>query len=303
MPDLSGDLGTFDLRQILTLLAETHKTGELRIAVDGETARTFLHDGQVVYATLRTGNEAVREVEALMDWYGSGAADRHEPGEGQPARSPEEALEDQVIEVFFTVTQLGSGSFHFDEDAGVAPYNADGSYVLSVPAILDCVEDRVEQWGKIGEVIDSIHDPYRPAAQLPNGMFEVTLDGKTFRYLSVLGGGRSVVEVAAALHVSEFTAAKKLSDLVKQGLAELSETEQPAPELGDDAADHDRAGESQHDAGDDESKPAPEEAFAPANLPRVQPVAEPVTFATRDLTRDEINEKIRNFSRGIYSTD
>lgn len=305
MPDLSGDLATFALPQILTLLEEARKTGELRVAMGSETGRVFLDGGQVVYATVRGGTDAVHEVDALMDLYAEDT-DGDEGTDDRPALSPEDALMEQITEVFFTLTQLESGLFDFAEEAVVAPYNADGGYTFSISEILARVDDRIEQWRKIGEVVPSIHEPYRLAPQLPKGLFDVTLDGRTFRYVAALGGGQSVVAVAETLRVSEFIAAKKLADLVKQGLVELVDQEQPELLMTEEPSSGYEDNSTRVDHVEEATGVYPTmeaKTFEGSDLPRVQPTAEPVKFETADLSRDEINEKIRNFSRGIYSGD
>ena len=315
MSDLSGNLESFGLRKILVLLADWDKTGELEVASDALFGRVFLQDGTVAYATTQTGDESVREVESLVDLYESDlevdeSAPEPEAEWAEPSSGlMEEALVEQITETLFRLTHADSGSFNFTAGTKEAQ-DADISHTLSVGDLLNRVDDRTEQWRRIEEVVPSIESPYRLATQIHTDSAEITVDARTWRLLAVIDGGSSVIEVADSLQVSRFVAAKKVADLVKQGLLEpengdaLAESQWADYERADDepaeneenvidAWDDDEPGND--DIADDEPRSEP--------TPRLQPVVESKSFSSRDLSRSEVDELVRNVGRGIYPSD
>ena len=65
--ELTGDLAAFGTRPVLAFLAQTAKTGELRIASDDIDGRVLLQGGSVAYATTATGSDTVQELDSLLE--------------------------------------------------------------------------------------------------------------------------------------------------------------------------------------------------------------------------------------------
>jgi hypothetical protein len=296
MSDLSGNLASFGLRQVLRFLAETAKTGELHVTSDENEGRVLLQSGSVAYATRATGDDTIEELDALLARYEAGGYDRWAFG-GDADHVPatlEEVLEEQLTEVLYDFTLLEHGSFAFTQAPTLA--DATGSVSFTVEHTLGLVDARIEAWRRIRRVIPSDESLFRLAARLPNGDAEVTLPASQWTLLAALGGEASVTEVAATLDVYPFHAARKFADLVEAGLLQASDgagwdrTGRVAPAWASDdrAAD----GESEWDF-------APDADGAP-EIPRLEPTTEPVMFSKKDLSREEMDEIIRNIGRGIF---
>ena len=75
MSDLSGNLASFGLRQVLRFLAEAAKTGELHVTSDDGEGRILLQAGSVAYATRATGPDTIQELDALLARFEAGGFD------------------------------------------------------------------------------------------------------------------------------------------------------------------------------------------------------------------------------------
>ena len=260
MADLSGDLGSFGLERVLELLADTGKAGELRVRSEAMDGRILLQDGRVAYATTASGSDTVEELDALLERYQSDVL----PSD---LTTLEEVLEEQLVEVAHLLTRLESGSFEFVSSTEPSP---DDVHTIPVADLLEMVEARAEEWMEIRRMIPTNDEQYRLAPQLSSA--DVTLSRAQWAMLAATGAGASVAEVAASLNLYEFHTAGAFADFVGDGLLEPAELRVA-----------------------DESKESVEQA-----MPYLQPTEDAVTFSTKDLSSDEINEVIRNMGRGIF---
>jgi len=296
MADLSGDLAAFGLRPVLRFLAEAAKTGELHVTSDDVEGRILLQAGSVAYATRATGPDTIQELDALLARYEAGGFEQWAFG-GDADHVPatlEQVIEEQLTEVLYEFTLLEHGSFVFAQAPSAA--DATGFVSFTVEHTLGLVDARIEAWRRIRRVIPTDESLYRLAARLPNGDTEVTLPASQWTLLAALGGEASVSEVAATLDVYPFHAARRFAILVEAGLLEAS-----------DGAGWDRTGWvapawASEDTPADEG---PEWDFASvadgaSAIPRLEPTTEPVMFSKKDLSREEIDEIIRNIGKGIF---
>ena len=67
MSDLNGNLASFGVRQVLELLSDSGKTGELQLSSGTVVGRALFHDGLIAYATTASGVDTVEELEALLE--------------------------------------------------------------------------------------------------------------------------------------------------------------------------------------------------------------------------------------------
>jgi hypothetical protein len=290
---LSGKLKTFSLRQILVLLADADTTGELQVASPTLSGRIFFESGVVAYGTTRAGEDSLSELDRLLESY-----DDDSPARARPV------IKEQLTEVLHGLMQAKSGTFDFDEGTPGGTRSFDVGVTFTVTDLLTEVDNRIEEWRKIREVIPSTSTPLGLASDLPAARPEVTLDASAWTMLSTVGGGASIVDVATKLEVSEFKAAEKLTELVNQGLLAVAGEVETSPHIDSDPADSaiEPAEQPLELKKELRSIRRPELHEKPST-PRVDPKVGPVAFSRKDLSREERNELIRNIGKGIYPSD
>lgn len=315
MSDLTGNLASFDLRQVLGFLAETAGTGELAVSADHAYGRILFQNGSVGYATTATGDDTVQELDALLERYQEGGFDAS--ALNQDPVTLEDVLREQLTEVLHSLIDLESGSFSFTGSPD--PAGLEVIDVFNVEDLLRDVEVRTEEWRKIREVVPANDTVYQLVSAAPGHSGEVTLSAPMWALVATLGAGASVTDLADSLGVYEFHAALKVADLVEDGLLEPAggwvdaepqrdaepqqdaESSQPA----DDPADEWPSVEESADNWASLDEPTDEwqsdlQALAEPEVPRIEPSTEPVTFSKQDLSREERDEMIRNIGRGIF---
>ncbi len=293
MSHLSGKLKTFSLRQILVLLADADTTGELQVASPTLSGRIFFESGVVAYGTTRAGEDSLSELDRLLESY-----DEDSPARARPV------IKEQLTEVLHGLMQAKSGTFDFDEGTPGGTRSFDVGVTFTVTDLLAEVDNRIEEWRKIREVIPSTSTPLGLASDLPAARPEVTLDASTWTMLSTVGGGASIVDVATKLEVSEFKAAEKLTELVNQGLLAVAGEVETAPSTDSDPADSAiEPAESPLELKKEQPSIRRPGLDEKPSTPRVDPKVGPVAFSRKDLSREERNELIRNIGKGIYPSD
>lgn len=210
MSHLSGKLETFGLRQVLVLVAEAETTGELQVTSQTIGGRIFIDSGVVAYATTRAGADSLAELDALLESY-----------DGDSVAGARPAIQEQLTEVLHELTQLEAGTFAFVELAD-SSRSFDVGVTFTVEDLLGLVDERIEDWRRIHEVIPSTDVALSLSSDLPTEHREVTLDSDSWSILSAVGGGASISEVASKLDTSEFLAGRRLAELVTQGLMAVS---------------------------------------------------------------------------------
>ncbi|MDH3539094.1 MAG: DUF4388 domain-containing protein [Acidimicrobiia bacterium] len=309
MSDLTGNLASFDLRQVLGFLAETTATGELAVSADHVYGRILFQNGSVGYATTATGDDIVQQLDALLERHRTGGFDALPLNQGP--LTLEDVLRDQLTEVLHSLTALESGSFAFA--SSLAQSGQDVIDVFAVEELLRDVDVRIEEWRRIREVVPANDTVYELVRTVPEHRSEVTLSAPLWALVAALGAGASVTELADSLDVYEFRAALKVADLVKDGLLEPAGAwvdAEPTADTGwqqSDAGLPDEWPPVDGNAGDWNSADEPTdqwqadlEALAEPDVPRIEPTTERVTFSKDDLSREERDEIIRNIGRGIF---
>lgn len=318
MPDLSGHIASFGVRQTLELLGGAGKSGELRFQTGRGRARVLFHEGKIAYATSASGSDTVEELDRLLM--------RYQPDDSGivPDGNPdtlEQALEEQVTEVLYEVTDWTDGSFEYHEkptDASVAVH------VCTVDQALQRVDIRLAEWKAIRTQIPANDTVFSLAPLLPAGQTRATFDGLTWRLLALIGDGGSVDFIAGALEVSPFRAARMLADLIEAGFVERDDEDdgyretagshaqpvEPEPASWDElTSPFEEPAESEplamatleEEAAEQEGEATDEPAAAEGHsVLQVPPPPGPVTFSKQDLTEDEKNELIRNIGKGIF---
>lgn len=309
MSDLTGNLASFHLRQVLGFLAETAATGELAVRSDHAHGRILFQNGSVGYATTAVGDDTAHELDSLLARFQAGGYDSSAL-HPEPA-TLEDVLREQLVEALHVLDDLNTGSFSFAGSPDSPGQEAID--VFEVDALLHDVDVRTEEWRKIREVVPTNDTAYQLVPLAPGDGADVTLSAPLWALVAALGSGASVTDLAESLDVYEFHAAVKVAGLVEEGLLEIAGArtdgdhhidtswQQPANEsFADWPSVEEPAGDWEPVDEPTDEWQADLEALAPPDVPRIEPATGPVTFSKQDLSREERDELIRNMGRGIF---
>ena len=178
---LQGTLDTFELPDVLRLLASTRKAGRLHLSSDRGDGDVWMADGAVV---------------ALAA-----------PGASRPA--------DDLPEGLFELLRAREGSFVFepgDEPATAQP-------PADVEPLLATAERQLAEWREIEAVVPSLASWLALAPELPGPT--ATVDAATWRLVAAIGSGLTVGELGEQLDLAEVPVSGLVRDLVEMGLAEI----------------------------------------------------------------------------------
>lgn len=180
---LSGTLDTFELPDVLRLLASTAKTGRLRITGDRGTGSVWVDDGKIVTTEL-SGS------------YGGESSDE---------------------ECVFGMLRFAAGSFTFEADAVVG-----GDFTSrDLEPVLGAAESMLVEWRLIEEVVPSLDEWIVLAEELDGP--DVMIGADRWRSIATIGSGAPVLAVAKRLELNEMNACRVVKELIELGLVELSE--------------------------------------------------------------------------------
>lgn len=220
---LRGTFDSFSLPEILELLAASGASGLLTLESPGPRGRVFFVDGNVVYATTRSGDQLIDDL-FRMDFFDEEekmALERRAVRLEEVMSSRVEVLnvffEYQITDVFVRLLQLEKGGFTFEE--GVST-RYETPYSRTVEDVLKLAEIRAAEWEKIREVVPSTRTPFRLAPAIEE---DVTIDPRSWTMIAALAGNPTVTTLAGALKIFEFVAARQLAELVRRGLVVADE--------------------------------------------------------------------------------
>ena len=188
---LEGSLQTFALPEVLHLLADTSKSGELRLNGPRATGRL---------------------------WFESGELSGFESGHCE-----------QAVDALFDLLRMNEGGFVFDADV-VPPEDAqrpvsgedpEAAKHTDIRPLLAEAEARLLEWGEIVAVVPSLAHEAFLVDEAPEG--GVALDGSQWSMVVAIGEGRAVQDVLDHLGLPEFDGCKALKQLVDDALAEVVE--------------------------------------------------------------------------------
>lgn len=185
---LEGSLETIALPEVLHLLSDTSKSGELLVSGDRGDGRLWFDGGKL------SGFDVKRCVEAS--------------------------------DALFELLRAESGRFAFDA-GGSRPDTAqsvgaeDGE---DVRPILEVAQAHLEEWSTIVAVVPSLEHRLSLAAEAPKA--KVTLLADQWSLVVTIGEGRSVGEVLDRAGLSEFEGCRSLKTLVEEKLVSVSEAEE-----------------------------------------------------------------------------
>ena len=225
---LNGRLESIPLAEVLRMLARAKKSGCLRVEASTLEGRIYLRDGLLMYASTRRDDDLRADLlnagyVHAEDWL---SVERREKViadvlvEGTSEADLRDFLTEQGTEVIFRLNRPGRGTFDFGDD--VVP-RYDAGELIDIEVCLAEAEHRAAQWAEIEEVIPGTKFRLRMAPELPGQARDVTLSSDTWRLLAAMGKQGTVEEVAQGVGATDFTVARAMASMVRQGLVELAE--------------------------------------------------------------------------------
>ncbi|NOY55085.1 MAG: DUF4388 domain-containing protein [Actinobacteria bacterium] len=215
---LKGTFDSFPLPDVLRLVAASRETGLLEVHSPELGGRIFVVDGQIAYATTRSDDQLIDDL-ARMDHISEEERDAIE----RRAVQLEDVLSTraavlgiffgyQVTDVLVRLLAVTEGSFSFDVGVMTKHQTA---YRIDVEAALEAATARSIEWEEIHKVLPRVDVSFRMAPAIDD---EVTIDPNRWAILAALPAAGTPRELALALKIFEFDAARRLAELVTAGL-------------------------------------------------------------------------------------
>jgi len=234
---LKGTFDSFPLPDVLRLVAASKETGLLQVDSPKLGGRIFVVDGQIVYATTRSDDQLIDDL-ARMEHISEEEREAIE----RRAVQLEDVLSSraavlgiffgyQVTEVLVRLLTLVDGSFSFDVGVMTKHQTA---YRVDVDAALEAAAVRSLEWEEIHKVIPGVDTSFRMAPAIDD---EITIDPSRWAILAALTTARTPREIAVALKIFEFDAAKRLAELATSGLIVVEERK-PEPVVIEGVLEH-----------------------------------------------------------------
>jgi hypothetical protein len=190
---LSGNLGSFSLDEVLSLLGHTSKSGALHVR-DRETGGVlYMVDGRLCAAEM---------------------GDASGPVDGR------HGLELRLVDAVLTLGNLLDGSFEFEPDRA-APFPTTDA--IEVGAVVERTRALRARWPAIERFVPSLDAPVSLVAGLRNDT--ITLDRPTWAAVAAVDGRRSSRSIARVVGDSAFEVAAALAPLVDAGAVAIDAVE------------------------------------------------------------------------------
>lgn len=224
MDILRGSLDTFDLADVLRLIASAQHTGALSAESYRLKGRVYVADGAITYATTRGEDGDPEDLERLRTFRSGGSSSRERRGRKSTGPTGvEDLVEQQVVEVLVRLTRMQGGRFSFEAGVHTRAYGEGSAPTFAIADILEQVSTRITDWDSIESQVPTANTLFRLNDTLADEEFEVTLDARSWRFLAAVGDSASVQDLAERLRIFEFPAAKKVAEFVRRGLLIVSE--------------------------------------------------------------------------------
>ncbi len=188
---LQGTIDTFELPDVLRLLATSRKTGCLTVDGDRGVGQIWVEDGELVGSRLDLGDH---------------------PSTGST----------EITEGIFQVLRFVSGDFTFvadDDGADKVPSSSSGS--ANVDDTISSSSAMLDELAGINEQVPGIESwaTLRPELDADG----VTLGSEQWRVLASIGDGTTIAGIASAFSFGELDALRRINDLVGEGVVTISE--------------------------------------------------------------------------------
>jgi len=186
---LQGSLDTFELAEVLAMLARKGQTGRLRLHSGPAVVDLYLDAGTVAHAEITDQGSAPRVATSMA------------------------ALE----EACFQILRWDHGVFEFQE----RPLPAAARRLdAGVEEVMAGARRRLDAWERVKSVIPSMSAQPRLRPELEAA--QVTLDRDAWKVLAAIDGRRTVQALARTVGSSTYELCQLLTNLVHQGLVEIS---------------------------------------------------------------------------------
>jgi hypothetical protein len=190
---LEGSLQTVALPEVLHLLADNAKSGELRVS----------------------GSRAVGRL-----WFEAGELSGFQSGRCK-----------QAIDALFDLLRMENGEFTFESDVfrpEEARRPSEDVRSVDIRPLIEQGEARLVEWVDIVAVVPSLAHRVELVTEAPEG--GVVLDGSQWSMVVTIGEGRSVQQVLDSLDLPEFDGCKALKGLADERIVQMVAQEVVAPE-------------------------------------------------------------------------
>ena len=220
MDTLRGSLDSFGLDGIVDLIATSRKSGVLKVFAGRLMGRIYFKDGEIVYATTRAEDGSVTDLYKRSAPVGfiPRKERRGRAQDGDWSQPLPDLVQQQVVEVMVRLLRAEGGDFSFEADVETSAYGAAEEAHLDHGEVVEAARERLTEWSDIESLVPDAATRFVLSPVLPPDQFEVTLDARSWTFLSAIGDGASVSEVAERLRIFEFPAARKFADFVRRGL-------------------------------------------------------------------------------------
>ena len=237
---LSGDLTSFGLADIFTLLGMGKKTGVLRLARGAETRTLHWEAGEIVFARSNSvryslGNFLIRQGIITPEQNAVSAAKidgttRH----GKvlvrmgfiTADQLHWAVKHQVLEIIYSLFHWRSGFFEFIE--GEVESQEKITLSMSTTKIVMDGIHRLDEWAKIRAALPEdtlVLEPAQPAGEVAA---RADLSAEEKRVYPLIDGARTLAEIIDQARLGEFECHLSLFRLFSLGVARLRNVPAPA---------------------------------------------------------------------------
>jgi len=220
---LKGTFDSFPLPDVLRLVAASEETGLLRVDSPGLGGRIFVIEGEITYATTRSDDRLINDLVQMEQI----SEEERDAIERRAVRledvlSTRPAVLDiffrhQVIEVFVRLLAMTEGSYSFG--VGVMTKHQTG-YRIDVEAAIAAAAVRSAEWTEIRKLVPEEETSFRLAPAIEDA---VSIDPGRWAMLAVLTEARTARQIAVALKIFEFEAARRLAELAEVGLIVVEE--------------------------------------------------------------------------------
>jgi hypothetical protein len=227
---LSGDLTSFNLSDIFTLLAMGKKSGALRLTRGAETRILTWQDGEIVFARSNSvrnslGNFLVRKGIITPEQNALSAAKIDETTRHGKvlvrmgfisADQLHWAVKQQVLEIIYSLFQWRTGLFEFVE--GTVESQEKITLSMSTTKIIMDGIHRLDEWSKLRAALPDDHAILEPLASQKEVAARTDLGGDEHKIFPLVDGVRALGEVVEMAHLGEFESYAAVFQLVAAGL-------------------------------------------------------------------------------------
>jgi hypothetical protein len=178
---LQGTIDTFEIPDVLRLLASTKKTGQLSISGNRGVGSVWVKGGDVIFA------EA-----SAAPWATSSA------------------------EVVFELLRYSTGEFVFHTDA---PMPEEDRKPEKVDPVLNSASSMLKEWETIEKVVPSLAAPLKLAPKLPEASVEI--NEASWKMIVGIGSGSTVGDLGNSLEQSEIVISRNIKQLIEAKLVDI----------------------------------------------------------------------------------